>query len=57
VKPGPIGAGKLGDFKKGDRWEIGKKGSLGRSAGIFFFECRACRVCKFLLREFSVLML
>jgi len=36
VKPGPIGAGKIGDFKKGDRGEIGKKGSLGPSAGIFF---------------------
>jgi len=70
VKPGPIGTGKLGDFRKGDRGEMGKKGSLapsagemgkkgslGPSAGIFFFECRACWVCKFLLREFSVLML
>ena len=36
MKPGSIGAGKLGDFKKGDRGEIGKKGSLGPSAGIFF---------------------
>ncbi len=57
MKQGPIGAEKLADFKKGDRGEMGKKGSIDLLAGIFFFECRACWVCKFLLREFSVLML
>ena len=29
MKPGPMGAEKIGDFKKGDRGEMGKKGSLG----------------------------
>ncbi|MEG4227974.1 hypothetical protein QUA35_17870 [Microcoleus sp. N9_B2] len=44
-------------FQKGDRGEIGEKGSLGPSAGIFLFECLFCSASKFVLRELSVLML
>ncbi len=35
MKPGPIGAGKLGDFKKGDRGEIGKKAVLALRPAFF----------------------